>query len=99
LAGVDLDLRGAVRGPGILALGFLRARGERSTRSGGGNVDAGPRAARQIRTDRVVWLVLIIGQPGWRALAGRLLMDRSFGSVAAAQGQKAMIFTVFAAAV
>jgi ribose/xylose/arabinose/galactoside ABC-type transport system permease subunit len=77
---------------GILALGFLRA--GRAVYAIGGNVDAARAAG--IRTDRVVWLVLVIGSL-LAALAG-LLMTGRFGSVAAAQGQ-GMIFTVFAAAV
>jgi ribose/xylose/arabinose/galactoside ABC-type transport system permease subunit len=77
---------------GILALGFLRA--GRAVYAIGGNVDAARAAG--IRTDRVVWLVLIVGSL-LAALAG-LLMTGRFGSVAAAQGQ-GMIFTVFAAAV
>jgi len=77
---------------GILALGFLRA--GRAVYAIGGNVDAARAAG--IRTDRVVWLVLIIGSL-LAALAG-LLMTGRFGSVASAQGQ-GMIFTVFAAAV
>jgi simple sugar transport system permease protein/ribose transport system permease protein len=77
---------------GILALGFLRA--GRAVYAIGGNVDAARAAG--IRTDRVVWLVLIVGS--LLAALGGLLMTGRFGSVAAAQGQ-GMIFTVFAAAV
>jgi simple sugar transport system permease protein/ribose transport system permease protein len=77
---------------GIFALGFLRQ--GRAVYAIGGNVDAARAAG--IRTDRVVWLVLIIGSL-LAALAG-LLMTGRLGSVAAAQGQ-GMIFTVFAAAV
>jgi simple sugar transport system permease protein/ribose transport system permease protein len=77
---------------GIAALGFLRA--GRATYAIGGNVDAARAAG--IRTDRVVWTVLIIGSL-LAALAG-LLMTGRLGSVAATQGQ-GMIFTVFAAAV
>jgi ribose/xylose/arabinose/galactoside ABC-type transport system permease subunit len=77
---------------GILALGFLRA--GRAVYAIGGNVDAARAAG--IRTDRLVWFVLIVGSL-LAALAG-LLMTGRLGSVAADQG-KGMIFTVFAAAV
>lgn len=77
---------------GIVALGFLRA--GRATYAIGGNVDAARAAG--IRTDRVVWIVLIVG--GLLAALAGLLMTGRLGSVAAAQGQ-GMIFTVFAAAV
>jgi simple sugar transport system permease protein/ribose transport system permease protein len=77
---------------GILALGFLRH--GRAVYAIGGNVDAARAAG--IRTDRVVWIVLIIG--GLLAALAGLLMTGRLGSVAAAQGQ-GMIFTVFAAAV
>ncbi len=79
-------------GLGIVALGYFRQ--GRSLYAIGGNVDAARAAG--IRTDRVVWTVLIIGSL-LAALAG-LLMTGRLGSVAAAQGQ-GMIFTVFAAAV
>jgi len=77
---------------GIAALGFLRH--GRAVYAIGGNVDAARAAG--IRTDRVVWIVLIIG--GLLASLAGLLMTGRLGSVAAAQGQ-GMIFTVFAAAV
>ena len=60
----------------------------------GGNADAARAAG--IRTDRVLWIVLIIG--GLLAALGGLLMSGRLGAVAAAQGDGA-IFTVFAAAV
>jgi simple sugar transport system permease protein/ribose transport system permease protein len=77
---------------GIFALGFLRH--GRAVYAIGGNVDAARAAG--IRTDRVVWIVLIVG--GLLASLAGLLMTGRLGSVAAAQGQ-GMIFTVFAAAV
>jgi simple sugar transport system permease protein/ribose transport system permease protein len=77
---------------GILALGFLRH--GRAVYAIGGNVDAARAAG--IRTDRVVWIVLMIG--GLLAALAGLLMTGRLGSVAAAQGD-GMIFTVFAAAV
>ena len=82
----------ALFGAGIFALGFLRH--GRATYAIGGNVDAARAAG--IRTDRVVWTVLVIG--GLLAALAGLLMTGRLGSVAAAQGQ-GMIFTVFAAAV
>ncbi|BCB74022.1 ABC transporter permease [Phytohabitans flavus] len=77
---------------GILALGFFRH--GRSVYAIGGNVDAARAAG--IRTDRVVWIVLMIG--GLLAALAGLLMTGRLGSVASAQGD-GMIFTVFAAAV
>ncbi|MCX4878194.1 MULTISPECIES: ABC transporter permease [unclassified Streptomyces] len=60
----------------------------------GGNVDAAKAAG--IRTDRVLWIVLVAGSV-LAALAGLLLSGR-LASVASAQGN-GYIFTVFAAAV
>ncbi|MGW3373728.1 ABC transporter permease [Streptomyces hydrogenans] len=60
----------------------------------GGNVDASKAAG--IRTDRVLWIVIVVGSV-LAALAGLLLSGR-LASVAAAQGD-GYIFTVFAAAV
>ncbi|MFJ9543750.1 ABC transporter permease [Streptomyces sp. NPDC101225] len=60
----------------------------------GGNVDAAKAAG--IRTDRVLWIVLVTGSV-LAALAGLLLSGR-LASVASAQGN-GYIFTVFAAAV
>ncbi|WBB67928.1 ABC transporter permease [Micromonospora sp. WMMD812] len=77
---------------GIVALGFFRH--GRSVYAIGGNTDAARAAG--IRTDRVVWVVLMIG--GLLAALAGLLMTGRLGSVAAAQGD-GMIFTVFAAAV
>jgi ribose/xylose/arabinose/galactoside ABC-type transport system permease subunit len=76
----------------IVALGFLRH--GRSLYAIGGNVDAARAAG--IRTDRVIWVVFVIG--GLLAAAAGLLMVGRLGSVAASQGE-GMIFTVFAAAV
>jgi simple sugar transport system permease protein/ribose transport system permease protein len=77
---------------GIGVLGYFRQ--GRSLYAIGGNVAAAKAAG--IRTDRVLWTVLIIGG-ALAALAG-ILMTGRLGSVAAAQGN-GMIFTVFAAAV
>jgi simple sugar transport system permease protein/ribose transport system permease protein len=77
---------------GIGVLGYFRQ--GRSLYAIGGNVAAAKAAG--IRTDRVLWTVLIIGG-ALAALAG-ILMTGRLGSVAAAQGD-GMIFTVFAAAV
>ncbi|WP_165947202.1 ABC transporter permease [Micromonospora sp. 15K316] len=77
---------------GIVALGYFRH--GRSVYAIGGNTDAARAAG--IRTDRVVWAVLMIG--GLLAALAGLLMTGRLGSVAAAQGD-GMIFTVFAAAV
>lgn len=60
----------------------------------GGNIDAAKAAG--IRTDRVLWIVIVIGSL-LAALAGLLLSGR-LASVASAQGN-GYIFTVFAAAV
>ncbi|MFE2560239.1 ABC transporter permease [Streptomyces sp. NPDC059352] len=60
----------------------------------GGNVDASKAAG--IRTDRVLWIVIVVGSV-LAALAGLLLSGR-LASVASAQGN-GYIFTVFAAAV
>ncbi|MEI5519883.1 ABC transporter permease [Streptomyces brasiliscabiei] len=60
----------------------------------GGNVDAAKAAG--IRTDRVLWIVIVTGSL-LAALAGLLLSGR-LASVASAQGN-GYIFTVFAAAV
>ncbi|MDQ7909560.1 ABC transporter permease [Phytohabitans sp. ZYX-F-186] len=83
---------GALFAAGILALGFLRH--GRAVYAIGGNVDAARAAG--IRTDRVVWIVLMLG--GLLAALAGLLMTGRLGSVASAQGD-GMIFTVFAAAV
>lgn len=77
---------------GIVLLGFTRY--GRSLYAIGGNVDAARAAG--IRTDRVLWTVLV-GASLLAALGGLLLSGR-LASVAAAQGDGA-IFTVFAAAV
>lgn len=77
---------------GIVVLGFFK--GGRALYAIGGNIDAARTAG--IRTDRVVWLALLVGSM-LAALAG-LLMTGRLGSVASAQGS-GMIFTVFAAAV
>ncbi|MFI7604626.1 ABC transporter permease [Micromonospora sp. NPDC049366] len=77
---------------GVVALGFFRH--GRAVYAIGGNTDAARAAG--IRTDRVVWVVLMIG--GLLAALAGLLMTGRLGSVAAAQGD-GMIFTVFAAAV
>jgi simple sugar transport system permease protein/ribose transport system permease protein len=77
---------------GIVLLGYFRH--GRSTYAIGGNVDAARAAG--IRTNRVVWTVLILGSL-LAAFAG-ILMTGHFGSVSADQGQN-MIFQVFAAAV
>jgi simple sugar transport system permease protein len=77
---------------GIVLLGQTRF--GRSLYAIGGNPDAAKAAG--IRTDRIVWIVLI-GASLLAALGGLLLSGR-LASVAAAQGQGA-IFTVFAAAV
>ena len=76
----------------ILLLGYF-VQG-RAVYAIGGNVDAARAAG--IRTDRVVWMVFIVGSC-LAALSGILLAGR-LGSIAAAQGQ-GLIFTVFAAAV
>ncbi|MGK5741156.1 ABC transporter permease [Micromonospora sp. URMC 103] len=85
-------ISGTLFAVGIVALGFFRH--GRSVYAIGGNTDAARAAG--IRTDRVVWVVLMIG--GVLAALAGLLMTGRLGSVAAAQGD-GMIFTVFAAAV
>ena len=77
---------------GIVLLGYTRF--GRSLYAIGGNEDAAKAAG--IRTDRIVWIVLI-GASVLAALGGLLLSGR-LASVAAAQGNGS-IFTVFAAAV
>ena len=77
---------------GIVLLGYFRH--GRSVYAIGGNLDAARAAG--IRTDRVVWLVLIIG--GMLAAFAGLLMTGRLGADEASQGQN-MIFTVFAACV
>jgi simple sugar transport system permease protein len=76
----------------ILVLGFTRS--GRALYAIGGNVDAA--RAGGIRTDRVLWLTLVVAST-LAALAGLLLSGR-LASVAASQGSGG-IFTVFAAAV
>jgi simple sugar transport system permease protein len=76
----------------MVFLGYFRH--GRSIYAIGGNAEAARAAG--IRTDRVVWLVLIAGNM-LAATAGLLMIGR-LGSVAAAQGQ-GYIFQVFAAAV
>ncbi len=76
----------------IVIAGYTRF--GRSLYAIGGNADAARAAG--IRTDRVLWTVLIIA--GLLAALGGLLLTGRLASVAAAQGQGA-IFTVFAAAV
>ncbi|MEU0796848.1 ABC transporter permease [Amycolatopsis sp. NPDC005961] len=77
---------------GVVLLGYTRF--GRSLYAIGGNEDAAKAAG--IRTDRLVWIVLI-GASVLAALGGLLLSGR-LASVAAAQGN-GYIFTVFAAAV
>lgn len=76
----------------IVVLGFTQP--GRSLYAIGGNVDAARAAG--IRTDRVLWLTLIVAST-LAALGGMLLSGR-LASVAAAQGN-GDIFNVFAAAV
>ncbi len=76
----------------IVVLGFTQS--GRSLYAIGGNVDAARAAG--IRTDRVLWLTLIVAST-LAALGGMLLSGR-LASVAAAQGN-GDIFNVFAAAV
>lgn len=83
---------GALFVVGIVLLGYFRH--GRALYAIGGNVDAARAAG--IRTDRVVWLVLILGSL-LAAFAG-VLMTGHLGSVSANQGQN-MIFQVFAACV
>jgi simple sugar transport system permease protein len=75
-----------------LVLGFTRW--GRSLYAIGGNVDAARAAG--IRTDRVMWTVLVLGSV--LAALGGLLISGRLASVAANQGN-GDIFTVFAAAV
>lgn len=77
---------------GIVVMGFTRF--GRALYAIGGNVDAAKAAG--IRTDRVLWIVLI--SASLLAAIGGLLLTGRLASVAAAQGDGA-IFTVFAAAV
>lgn len=77
---------------GIVLLGWFRH--GRSLYAIGGNADAARAAG--IRSDRVVWIVFIVGST-LAAFAGILFVGR-LGSIAATQGQ-GMIFQVFAAAV
>ncbi len=76
----------------IVVMGYTRP--GRALYAIGGNVAAAKAAG--IRTDRVVWVTLIIG--GVLAALGGLMLTGRLASVAASQGQGA-IFTVFAAAV
>ena len=76
----------------IVVLGFTRA--GRSLYAIGGNVDAARAAG--VRTDRVLWLALIMAST--LAALGGLLLSGRLASVAAAQGN-GDIFNVFAAAV
>ncbi|RSM58276.1 ABC transporter permease [Kibdelosporangium aridum] len=77
---------------GIVLLGHTRF--GRSLYAIGGNVDAAKAAG--IRTDRIIWIVLITASA--LAALGGLLLSGRLASVAAAQGD-GYIFTVFAAAV
>lgn len=77
---------------GIILLGHTRF--GRSLYAIGGNVDAAKAAG--IRTDRIIWIVLITASA--LAALGGLLLSGRLASVAAAQGD-GYIFTVFAAAV
>lgn len=77
---------------GIVLLGQTRF--GRSLYAIGGNPDAAKAAG--IRTDRIVWIVLIAASV--LAAIGGLLLSGRLASVAAAQGN-GYIFTVFAAAV
>lgn len=77
---------------GIVVLGFTSF--GRSLYAIGGNIDAARAAG--IRTDRVLWIVMITAG-GLAALSGVMLSGR-LASVASAQGN-GYIFTVFAAAV
>ncbi|MEU6352332.1 ABC transporter permease [Streptomyces sp. NPDC047072] len=78
-----------------VAIGVLGWTGfGRSLYAIGGNVDAAKAAG--IRTDRVLWIVIVTGSV-LAALAGLMLSGR-LASVASAQGN-GYIFTVFAAAV
>ncbi|MFE4634955.1 ABC transporter permease [Streptomyces sp. NPDC056773] len=77
---------------GVVVLGWTGF--GRSLYAIGGSVDASKAAG--IRTDRVLWIVIVVGSV-LAALAGLLLSGR-LASVASAQGN-GYIFTVFAAAV
>jgi simple sugar transport system permease protein len=77
---------------GIALLAYFRQ--GRSLYAIGGNVDAAKAAG--IRTDRVVWAVLMIG--GMLAALAGILETGRLGAVGANMGN-GMIFTVFAAAV
>src|SRR6266545_2699231 len=88
----SLWICGVLFSAGIVFLGFFRH--GRAIYAVGGNAEAARAAG--IRTDRVVWVVFMVGSL-LAALAGLLLTGR-LGSVAAAQGQ-GLIFQVFAAAV
>jgi ribose/xylose/arabinose/galactoside ABC-type transport system permease subunit len=77
---------------GIVLLSYFRQ--GRSLYAIGGNVDAAKAAG--IRTDRVVWTVLIIG--GLLAALAGILETGRLGAIGANMGE-GMIFTVFAAAV
>jgi simple sugar transport system permease protein/ribose transport system permease protein len=90
--GPSIWLCGGLFAAGIAVLGFFRH--GRAVYAVGGNVDAARAAG--IRTDRVVWVVFMVG--GLLAALAGLLMTGRLGSVASAQGE-GMIFTVFAAAV
>ena len=76
----------------IVVLGFTSF--GRSLYAIGGNVDAAKAAG--IRTDRVLWIVIVTGSV--LAALGGLLLSGRLASVASAQGN-GYIFTVFAAAV
>jgi simple sugar transport system permease protein len=76
----------------IVVLGYTRT--GRALYAIGGNVDAA--RAGGIRTDRVLWLTLVMAST--LAALGGLLLSGRLASVAAAQGSGG-IFTVFAAAV
>ncbi|GAA1287072.1 ABC transporter permease [Saccharothrix xinjiangensis] len=77
---------------GVVVLGFTSF--GRSLYAIGGNVDAAKAAG--IRTDRVLWIVLVTA--GLLAALSGLLLSGRLASVASAQGS-GYIFTVFAAAV
>jgi simple sugar transport system permease protein len=77
---------------GIVVLGYTRA--GRALYAIGGNVDAARAAG--IRTDRVLWLTLIVAS--MLAALGGLMLSGRLAAVAAAQGD-GDIFTVFAASV
>ena len=83
----------------LFAVGIVRARLHPASAASlyaiGGNVDAAKAAG--IRTDRVLWIALVMRQHARRARRAAARRGR-LASVAAAQGNGA-IFTVFAAAV